>query len=67
MKTIVSITELSQMGYPREAVKRAVNGRHRHRFATRTNAKGKWFINLKAFEDCWNRGLFEEGGADDSV
>lgn len=59
MKTVVSITELTKMGYPRESIKRAVNGMYGNLFARRTSPKGKWFINLAKFEEYWNKGILE--------
>lgn len=59
MKTVMSITELTKMGYPRESIKRAVNGMYGNMFARRTSPRGKWLINVKKFEEYWNRGILE--------
>ena len=59
MKKVVSITELTRMGYPRASVTRAVNSIYGNMFARRTSPKGKWLINLEKFEDYWNRGILE--------
>lgn len=59
MKTVVSITELVEMGYPRNLVKRAVNSIYGSMFARRTSPTGKWYINLEKFEEYWNRGILE--------
>ena len=61
-KVMYSISELVEMGYPERTVREAVNGCYSSFFARRTSARGKWYINLKKFQDYWNKGIFEYEG-----
>lgn len=55
-KPIMSISELKQLGYPEDYLRRAVHSKHGPKFAILTARNGKWLIKTAEFEKLQNRG-----------
>jgi len=49
-KPIMSITELTKLGFSRDYLDRAVHSKHADYFARRTSKRGKFLIDTEKFE-----------------
>lgn len=57
-KPIMSISELSEMGYSKYYLKCAAHSKHSSKFVIRNKRSGKIFIKTEEFEKLQNRGCF---------
>lgn len=55
-KPIMTISELQEMGYPREYLLRACHSKHAGKLCIRTSRRGKFLIKTEVFEYLQNRG-----------
>lgn len=49
-KPIMSITELTKLGFSRDYLDRAVHSKHANYFAQRTSRRGKFLIDTEKFQ-----------------
>lgn len=60
-KSIVTISELVELGYPRKAIERACHSIYGNMFCHKLNENkktSKYMIRLEKFEQLWDRGVF---------
>lgn len=58
-KPLMSISEMVELGYSKDYLKRIVHHRLAYRFADRTSARGKFRIDTEEFEKLRKKGALK--------